>query len=87
MSGKKGGDKSLVLSEGQYEALKKVHPALVGPVTIERAANYFMESFNEQVGNGVDPKLAWARSLNYAIPASVIDGIGMSAAPSEQIPF
>ena len=57
------------------------------PVTIERAANYFMESFNEQVGNGVDPKLAWARSLNYAIPASVIDGIGMSAASSEQIPF
>ena len=57
------------------------------PVTIERAANYFMESFNEQVDNGVDPRLAAAKALNYAIPASIIDGIGMSTATPEQIPF
>lgn len=57
------------------------------PVTIQRAANYFVESFNEQVDNGVDPTIAAARAFNYAIPASVIDGIGMSAATAEQIPF
>lgn len=32
MTSKKSEDKSLVLSQGQYEALKKVHPALVDAV-------------------------------------------------------